>query len=109
MTSIFEAMRAEAITMGEALIQAEQRLDQGFKSSELVESSLRQLIDKAEAVRADMRFVHLSRHLMMIVLLDDVQIAAYSVIRGYATDPCASVPDGHDAKTRRTHNGCGDR
>jgi len=108
-TSIFEVMRAEAITMGEKLIQAEQSLDQGFKSGELDQSSLRDLIENAEAARADLRFVHLSRHLMMIGLIDDDQIGAYSVLRGYATDPCAAVPDGHDAKMWRTHNGCGDR
>ncbi len=108
-TSIFEAMRAEAINKGEALIQAEQRLDQGFKSGELDESTLKQLIEDAEEARANLRFVHLSRHLMTLEFLENDQVTAYSILRGYSNDPCASVPDGHDATMWRRHNGCGDQ
>ncbi len=108
-TSIFEEMRADAITKGEALIVAEYKLDQGFKSGDLDETSLKQLIDDAEAARADLRFVHLSRHLMTLEFLDDEQVTAYAVLRGYATDPCTSVPEGHDATMWRRHNGCDDQ
>ena len=108
-TSIFEEMRADAITKGEALIVAEYKLDQGFKSGDLDETSLKQLIDNAEAARADLRFVHLSRHLMTLEFLDDEQVTAYAVLRGYATDPCTSVPEGHDATMWRRHNGCDDQ
>lgn len=104
--AIYEAMRVDAIAKGETLIEAERSLDAGFRSGGLDEDRLRRLIEDAEAARADLRFVHLSRHLVTTEVLDAEQIAAYAVLRGYAADPCASVPDGHDATMWRRHNGC---
>jgi len=37
------------------------------------------------------------------------QIDNYAVLRGYASDPCSNVPDGHDATMWKRHNGCGDQ
>ena len=108
-TAIFDAMRVDAIAKGEALIDAERNLDEGFRSGGLDTDQLRRLIDFAEAARADLRYVHLSRHLMTIGILDAEQVAAYSVLRGYGADPCASVPDGHNAAMWRRHNGCDDQ
>lgn len=105
-SSIFDAMRVDAIAKGEALIEAERKLDEGFRSGSMDADQLRRLIEDAEAARADLRYVHLSRHLMTLELLDAEQVAAYAVLRGYASDPCASVPDGHDATMWRRHNGC---
>ena len=109
LSAIFDAMRVDAIAKGEALIDAERNLDEGFRSGNLDADQLRRLIDFAEAARADLRYVHLSRHLMTLGILDAEQVAAYSVLRGYASDPCASVPDGHNAAMWRRHNGCDDR
>ncbi len=108
-SSIFKAMRVDAIAKGEALIDAERKLDQGFKSGGLKQSELKRLIENAEAARAELRYVHLSRHLMTIELLDADQVTAYAVLRGYSADPCASVPEGHDATMWRRHNGCVDQ
>lgn len=108
MTALFEAMRDEAITKGQALMDAERNLDAGFASGGLDTRQLRRLIDDAEAARADLRYVHLSRHLMTVEILDDHQIGVYAVRRGYTSDPCASVPEGHDASMWRRHNGCED-
>jgi len=108
-SAIFDAMRVDAIAQGDALIDAERNLDEGFRSGNLDADQLRRLIDFAEAARADLRYVHLSRHLMTLGILDAEQVAAYSVLRGYASDPCASVPDGHNAAMWRRHNGCDDQ
>lgn len=107
-TLIFEEMREDAIAKGAGLIAAERALDQGFRSGNLDAASLRQLLDTAEAARADLRFVHLSRHLMTQKLLNADQVKQYAVSRGYADDPCASVPEGHNATMWRLHNGCSD-
>jgi hypothetical protein len=59
------------------------------------------------AARADLRFVHLSRHLETPGLLTPDQIARYAALRGYADgDRCADVPAGHDPAMWRRHNGC---
>ena len=105
-SSIVDAMRADAIAKGEALIEAERKLDQGFRSGNLQEGELKRLIEDAGAARAELRYVHLSRHLITLELLNADQVAAYAVLRGYDLDPCASVPEGHDATMWRRHNGC---
>jgi Spy/CpxP family protein refolding chaperone len=104
---IFVNMQAEAITFGERLIEAEAELSIAFESPDLDPVRLRQLVEVAAAARADLRFTHLSRHLLTPNLLTAEQIKQYNVARGYADDPCASVPDGHDPDMWRRHNGCG--
>ncbi len=39
-------------------------------------------------------------------LLTSEQISRYNTLRGYGTEPCANVPEGHDAAQWREHNGC---
>ncbi|MEL6573942.1 MAG: hypothetical protein AAFQ64_20025 [Pseudomonadota bacterium] len=108
-SSIFEAMRLEAIAKGKVLIDAEHSLDEGFRSDSMDADRLLRLIQYAEAARADLRYVHLSRHLMTLEVLDAEQVSAYAVLRGYSSEPCASAPDGHDATMWRRHNGCEDQ
>lgn len=104
--AIYDAMKAEAMEKGKELIDAERRIDQGFKASELSVDALKVLIAQAEKARADLRFIHLSRHLATTELLSDEQISEYARLRGYASDPCQAVPAGHDAEMWRRHNGC---
>lgn len=88
-------MRAEAIEAGERLIMAEAALDVAFTSGDLDEAHLRHLIDVAEAARADLRFIHLSRHLSTPALLTDEQIDRYGELRGYGSDACRATAEGH--------------
>ncbi|TCO72453.1 hypothetical protein [Rhodovulum euryhalinum] len=68
---------------------------------------VRALIDAAARARAELRFVHLARHLDTPPLLTDDQIARYNALRGYgAAAPCAAVPRGHDPAMWRRHNTC---
>lgn len=99
-------MRAEAIAAGEVFIAAEAALDAAFASDDLAEADLRQLVEAAEQARAELRIVHLSRHLLTPALLTPQQIALYDELRGYGDDPCGSVPAGHDPEMWRRHNGC---
>ena len=105
-TELFEGMRDEAIAAGERFIVAEEALSDAFASGGLDEAGLRDLITEAAEARAALRFVHLSRHLATPELLTREQIQRYAVLRGYADDPCANVPDGHNAEMWRRHNGC---
>jgi hypothetical protein len=103
---IFSEMQAEAIDLGEKLIAAEQAIELAFASGNLSDEKLRILIDQAGAARANLRFVHLSRHLSTPPLLTSDQITQYNTLRGYGADPCANVPEGHDANMWKQHNGC---
>jgi len=104
--AIFAAMKAEAIATGERLIAAERALSDAFAGDDLTEDQLVALLEESEAARAELRLIHLARHLETPPLLSDGQIERYNQLRGYADDPCASVPDGHDADLWRKHNGC---
>ncbi|MBL1377013.1 hypothetical protein [Zobellella iuensis] len=105
---LFEQMREEAISAGERLIQAELALEQALKGGSIGKAELRQRIAEAEAVRAELRFVHLSRHLDTVTLLSEAQIRRYQALRGYgsAASPCEQVPPGHDPERFRQHMGC---
>ncbi len=105
--AIYENMRAEAIIVGERLIEAEAELSAAFEAPDLEHERLRQLVEATAAVRSELRFIHLSRHLLTPDLLTTEQIKQYAAARGYADDPGASAPDGHDPDMWRRHNGCG--
>lgn len=105
--AIFEAMQDDAHAAGVRFIDAEAALEAAFSSGDLEPAELRELIDEAAAARADLRFVHLSRHLETPPLLTEEQIARYDALRGYdSDDPCNTVPEGHDPTMWRRHSGC---
>ena len=103
---IYEAMRSDAIAAGERFIAAEAAVSDAFGGSDLSEDALQDLLAEAAEARADLRFVHLSRHLETPDLLTEAQIQKYNVLRGYSDDPCLNVPEGHDPNMWRRHNGC---
>jgi hypothetical protein len=104
---IFAAMQAEAQEAGERFIAAEAAIESAFRDGGMTPDALRALIDTSAAARAELRFIHLSRHVETPPLLTADQIARYNDLRGYgAADPCDAVPGGHDAGMWRRHNGC---
>ena len=106
-SAIYAQMRTAAVAAGERFIAAEAALSGAFAGSDLSEERLRDLLAEAAEARAELRFIHLSQHLSTPELLSEAQIQRYSILRGYADDPCENVPDGHDPEMWRRHNGCG--
>lgn len=104
--AIFEEMQSEAVAAGARLIEAEEAIEAAFRAGELDDERLRALIAEAEDARAELRFIHLSRHLSTPPLLTADQIARYNTLRGYGSDPCANVPEGHNPEMWRRHNNC---
>jgi hypothetical protein len=104
---IFAAMQSEAQEAGERFIAAEAAIEAAFRDGGMTPDALRALIDTSAAARAELRFIHLSRHLETPPLLTADQIARYNDLRGYdAANPCDAVPEGHDPAMWRRHNGC---
>ena len=103
---LFDDMRAAAIPTGERLIAAEAAIEAAFASGTVDEASLRSLLAEAESARTELRFIHLSQHYKTVQFLNPEQIARYNVLRGYADDPCANVPEGHNPEMYRRHMGC---
>ncbi len=104
--ALVQDMRLAAIPAGERLIKAEAALEAAFAGGSVDESSLRALLSEASSARSDLRFIHLSQHLKTVQFLRPEQIKQYNVLRGYAQDPCASVPAGHNPEMYRRHMGC---
>jgi len=106
-TSVFEAMQREAQAAGARFIEAEAAIEAAFRAGDLAPDHLRSLILAAAEARADLRFVHLARHLETPPLLTADQIARYNDLRGYgAASPCDAVPEGHNPEMWRRHNSC---
>jgi len=105
-TTIFRNMRVAAITEGKRLIAGEETLEKAFRNANVNDRLLRELLSEIGQARTALRYVHLAAHLKTLPLLSDDQIARYNILRGYAGDPCANPPKGHDASMWRKHNGC---
>lgn len=103
---IYETMRAEAVAAGRRFIEAERKLSVAFKIKNLDQTQLASLVAKAEKARAELRYIHLSRHLMTPDILTTQQIDRYAILRGYADDPCSNIPKGHNEQMWRKHNNC---
>ena len=99
-------MKAEAIALGEQLIAAEAAIEAAFRAGDLNVENLRELVEAAGKLRAELRIIHLSRHLLTPPLLSADQISQYQTLRGYGANPCDAVPEGHDPQIWRAHNGC---
>lgn len=104
--ALFDDMRKAAIVAGERLIAAEAALEAVFANATVDEASLRRLLAESESARAELRFIHLSQHYKTLPLLRPGQIKRYNVLRGYADDPCATIPQGHNPEMYRQHMGC---
>ncbi len=103
---IFRQMQQDAIVEGKRLIAGEKALEDAFRAGSVSDQALRKLLADIEASRSALRYIHLAAHLTSPRLLTAEQIRMYNQLRGYRGDPCASVPEGHDPKMWRLHNGC---
>ena len=81
--SEFAAMQAEAIAAGEAFIAAEAALSDAFDDVSLDVDTLAQLVQTSAQARAQLRLVHLQRHLASTEHLTRQQIHLYANLRGY--------------------------
>lgn len=105
-TRLFAVMKSDAIAAGERLISAEAALSDAFTRKRPEAGALRALLADAAQARAELRYIHLSQHLATPEILSREQIEKYGILRGYASDPCSSVPEGHDPDMWRRHNKC---
>ena len=79
-------MRAKAIQLGNALIEAEKALDLAFSSGHVTQDALKQRLKLAEETRAALRAVHLAAHLEITPVLTDDQKKRYAALRGYGSE-----------------------
>ena len=94
---LYDAMKAEAIPLGQQLIAAEADLDRQFSGRTVTPASLTAASAKIGATQGELRTAHLKYHLSMMDVLTPEQIARYGELRGYgAAAPAGHLPGMHD-------------
>ena len=81
--ALFAAMKAEAVPLGERLIEEERTLDRLFAERRIDGTSLGQMTHEIGTTEADLCQTLLKYHLAMIDLLSPAQVDAYRKLRGY--------------------------
>jgi hypothetical protein len=80
---LFDAMKAEAIPVGERLIAQESALDREFAEKKIAPASLISLTAQIGETQGQLRAVHLKYHLVTAELLTPHQNHRYAALRGY--------------------------
>jgi len=75
--------KAEARQLGRKLVEAEQVLDELFRSGRAEQQKLAAQVKAAAAAEGEYRLSHLETHRRMRALLTDEQVARYDRLRGY--------------------------
>jgi Spy/CpxP family protein refolding chaperone len=81
--ALFDAMKAEAVPVGEQLIAQETRLDRLFATRQIDTATLQATTEAIALTQGRLRQTHLKYHLAMMDILSAHQIAAYRHLRGY--------------------------
>lgn len=81
--TIFEAMRTEAVRLGQQLIARERHLDTLFAAGTIAEPQLEQLVADIATIHGQLRAVHLRAHLAQRAILTPEQLHRYDALRGY--------------------------
>ena len=83
-TTMFDAMKAEAIPIGEHLIEQEEALDCLFANHTVTPEALQTATTRIGETQARLREAHLKYHLSTVALLQPQQLQQYAALRGYA-------------------------
>jgi Spy/CpxP family protein refolding chaperone len=83
MQAMFAAMKAEAIPLGNRIIEQEAELDRQFASRSVTAESLRAATTAIAATQGQLREAHLKYHLATNDVLSPAQREKYAELRGY--------------------------
>jgi len=81
--ALFHAMKAEAVTVGEQLIEQEATLDRLFAEGRVDSTSLAAMTREIGLTEGRLRQTHLKYHLAMMDVLSQSQVEEYRKLRGY--------------------------
>jgi len=84
--SLFDSMKAEAVPLGERLLEQEAALDQQFASSSITPERLKAATAAIGVTQGKLRETHLKYHLQTAQILSAEQMQHYSMLRGYGSD-----------------------
>jgi Spy/CpxP family protein refolding chaperone len=89
---LFDAMKQEALPLGNKLVAQERELDQLFSTRAVTEESLKATVAAISETHGQLRESHLKYHLSTAALLNPSQRQRYAELRGY---PRPDSPGGH--------------
>lgn len=81
------AMLAEAVPLGERVVEAERRLDALFTSGAATDEAVEAAATYAAVLRGQLRAAHLRAHVAMRAALSAEQAARYAGLRGHPAPP----------------------
>ena len=95
--TIFEAMRTEAVRLGQQLVDRERYLDTLFAAGTIAEAQLEPLVADLATIHGQLRTVHLRAHLAQRSILTPEQLRRYDALRGYDVASQHHIhPHGHE-------------
>lgn len=101
-------MLAEAVPIGEDILDAYAALEEAFRNRSIDADSLRMRLERIAGLYEDLRFVHLAAHLDTAPLLTEHQTMRYIELRGYdASGTKTGAGDGQDHTGHAGHGGHG--
>jgi Spy/CpxP family protein refolding chaperone len=80
---LFDAMKSEAVPLGERLIHQETDLDRMFATRTITPENLRAATQAIGETEGALRDTHLKYHLSTLALLTPAQVERYAQLRGY--------------------------
>jgi Heavy-metal resistance len=80
---LFDAMKQEAVPLGNKLVEQEMELDHLFSARVVTSDSLKAALVAISETQALLRESHLKYHLSTAALLDQSQMQRYAELRGY--------------------------
>jgi Spy/CpxP family protein refolding chaperone len=81
---IFDEMHAQAIALGNQIVEKEKALDELFARQAADRAALEREVGEIARLQGQLRVVHLAAHLRMKALLTAEQVTKYNQLRGYA-------------------------
>jgi Spy/CpxP family protein refolding chaperone len=93
--TLFDAMKGEAVPLGERLIEEETQLDGLFAARQIDLGHLDTITNEIGLTQARLRKTHLKYHLSMMDVLSPSQIEKYRELRGYAQQGSAEQHGPH--------------
>lgn len=83
---VFNRMQSDAKNLGLQLLEKEVEIEVLFSRNQVKSDELKQRLQEASRLQADLRFVHLNAHLQQQRIMTVEQIEQYDILRGYKHD-----------------------
>lgn len=90
--AVYDRMHAEAVRLGEQVVDSERELEALFLAGVSDRNKLRATVLRIGELRAALRFAHLAAHVDMREILTEEQVRQYDALRGYEHQPREDCP-----------------